>query len=406
MKKLIETVERHLLASGYQSFLLAYSGGIDSTVLLDIVIKLSKKHDWQLRVVHINHGLSLNAKKWEAHCKTVCVNQSVECLVQQVTLVDKEKLGTEAAARAARYNALNALLKKDELLLTAHHQQDQAETVLLQLFRGAGVKGLSGMQRLGRPLLTCSKEQIDAYAGEHQLTWVEDESNVLVKFRRNLLRQQFIPGIKKHWPQVVSHLTQTADWCLEAQGILDEMAQQDLQACACQHSIELPNQSIALPDRQLSIEKLQTLSLPRQKNTLRYWFANAKVLMPSEAQLQQVLSSLMMAKDDAMPLVAWSDIAIRRYQNTLFITPKHIEKITILDQVIFYPGIDQPSKYECRYRQGGERIQLPNAEHSSSLKKLLQQWKVPPWWRDSLPLLFKGDRCVAVGLLAKGMIIG
>ena len=383
-------------------YLIAFSGGVDSTVLLHVAAQLAQRNSAiQLRAIHINHGLSKQADQWVTHCQELCQQLNIPLIIEKVKLQQQKKLGVEAAARKARYVAIAKHQLADEILLTAHHQQDQVETILLHLMRGTGVKGLAGMvqkdQHL-RPLLNVSKDDILAYANTEKLKWIEDESNQNLDFSRNKLRHQIIPELAQQWPSVAEQVSKTARHCLEAQQLLDELAQQDLICSRADHCLTLPEQQLLYPGVQLSVEKILELSVARQKNLLRYWLAQQQSLMPSEIKLTQILTEVMLAKEDAQPCVAWENVSVRRYQDLLFCVGSRDGSSHNLED--FYPPLtsEQFTQAQFKTRQGGERLTLPNHEHSSSLKKLLQQWGVPPWQREQLLLAWLDDQLVAVNV--------
>ena len=298
------------------------------------------------------------------------------------------------------------------MLFRSHHQDDQAETLLIQLLRGSGVKGLAAMPHshlfangtLMRPLLACSRQALQAYAEYHQLRWVEDESNNNDAYDRNFLRNQIIPQLQQRWPSVNATLSRSASHCAQSAQLCDELAAQDLQNIVLNNPATLP------------VKAILTLNSARQNNLLRYWISNQKLPLPTTQQLQQI-TQLLTAKVDTMPLVAWPGAELRRFAGKLYLMPP----LTAHDasQVLAWPA-SQPSltieslgltlqrselttakdqDLQIRFRQGGESIRLPNKAHHTALKKLFQQYGVPPWQRNRLPLLYReGELIEIVGL--------
>lgn len=220
-------------------FVIGYSGGLDSHVLLHALATLFQEHNYlnRLHVIHINHGLSVNADEWSKHCTTVCQQLKISCEIISLNAKSSRGESPEAIARTLRYAALAKQLATGDYLLTAHHQDDQAETLLLQLFRGAGLKGLASMPELAsfakgyhlRPLLHFTRADLNAYARKYDLCWVDDESNSDVRYDRNYVRQTLIPHIKQRWPSFAKTLARTAQNCAEGQNLLEILAGQDLQ---------------------------------------------------------------------------------------------------------------------------------------------------------------------------------
>lgn len=275
-------------------FLLALSGGVDSVVLLHILSQLKTRLQFSLTAMHVHHGLSPNADDWLQSCERLCLTLNIPFNSEKVQVSLDSGLGIEAAAREARYYALERVRKHLSInaILTAHHMQDQSETLLLQLMRGSGVKGLCAMsqwdatRKLLRPMLAISKADLLQYAAEHQLTWVEDESNADISYDRNFMRQNVMPVMRERYPQMDIALFRSASHLAEAQTLLDTLATQDLNLCDIRE--EWLGQS-------LDISKLHALGDVRAKNLLRGWFQQLNLRMPNTEQLNdywQQLSSV------------------------------------------------------------------------------------------------------------------
>ena len=268
---------------------IAYSGGLDSHVLLHALVALRATHPLRLVAVHIDHGLAAQSGAWSQHCSAVCQALEVAFVLESVQVQGGSGEGTEAAARRARYAALARHVGPGEVLLTAHHQDDQAETLLLQLLRGAGVQGLAGMReamgfaagRHLRPLLGFSRAALRHYADSAGLQWIEDPSNADVGYRRNLLRHDVLPLLTQQWPQAAALLARAAQHAGEAALLLDELAAADLDRCRWRDTATV-----------LSVSALQALSPARQRNVLRYWLRVRGFLAPSTLHLETLVGQL------------------------------------------------------------------------------------------------------------------
>lgn len=397
---------------------LAYSGGCDSHVLLHLMAGLREQLGFSLSAVYVNHGLSPHAAEWARHCHQQAAALGVECAVLAVDARPKDGESPEAAARRARYAALHGLLAERDILFTAHHQRDQAETLLLQLLRGAGPKGLSAMPRcagLGRatvyrPLLDVPYEGLLAYAQQQSLDWIDDESNLDTRFDRNYLRHQVMPLLRDRWPAADRTLSRSAQHCAEASDILREVAVDDLQLIQGDEP------------RALSVAKLGLLREARQRNVLRHWLQSLGFSLPSDARLRQIIDEVMAAADDAEPCVRWAGVEVRRYRGYLYAlrsTPATTlpegwrqswtlaGDLSLPDgrRVVATPDGSGLAMSAARLkraglvfclRQGGEQIRPVGSAHQRSLKKLLQDHAVPPWQRKCLPLLYVDGELAAV----------
>jgi len=393
----------------------AYSGGVDSHVLLHLLATAEHMPLVSLHAIHIDHGLHADSSSWTQHCKIVVADLGIDLSSIKVQVANIEKMGLEAAARAARYNAFEQYLTENDVLLTAQHQQDQAETLLLQLFRGAGPKGLASMAKqfqlgklsVARPLLNSKQSDILAYAQQHNLKWIEDPSNVETRWNRNYIRHNVLPEIEKRWPSAAKTISRSAENCAEASELLTELAQHDLMAIEADSASDY-----------LAIPKLLALSAARCRNLIRHFIELKGLALPSAAVLQGVIDEVCLAKQDSVPMIAYADVEIRRFQGKLYFMrslPEHdvsqiIEcnstadlkinnHITLSWQQLDGQGLKEAfitAGLTLRFRQGGEQIQLPKQPHRKSLKHLFQQWAIPPWQRDRIPLLFSGERLVAI----------
>ena len=399
-------------------YLLAFSGGLDSTVLLHALAALRDEHRVPLLALHVDHGLHENSATWSEHCRAVAENLGVDFVARSVTVQLESGKGPEASARDARYNALHSELRFGDWLMSAHHREDQAETLLLNLIRGSGPMGIAGIgsiRRFGpgwlaRPLLDTNREDLKDYALREGLEWVEDPSNVDRRFDRNFLRHEILPRLKARWPDIAARLQRSAGHAGEASQLLTYLAEIDLE-------------SLGGRPQRLPIDDLLGLSSARQRNVLRHAIRQLGLSTPTAMQLARVMNEVLPAREDAQPLVSWPGVAVRRYRNGLYLLPESVQEspTTIevsavgvpsediplgpgLGALRFVPG-QEPGLSEdllkrrlcIRFRTGGEEFQPQSHVHTRKLKKLLQEEGVVPWMRDRLPLVYAGDDLVAVG---------
>jgi tRNA(Ile)-lysidine synthase len=392
-----------------EQLFLGFSGGLDSTVLLHL-LAAEPSIKGRIIAVHINHGLSPNAHNWQNHCQKHCDDLHIPLIIKQVHLTGRANL--EERARRARYTVFQSLVLDNMVLLTAHHRDDQAETLLLQLFRGAGVDGLSAMaevKKIGRgelfrPLLHCPRERLEQYATTQQLSWITDESNFNNDFSRNFLRNEIIPLLQTRWPVITGNLARTARHCQEARNLLQELAVSDS---------PLINHSITT----LCVSPLQSLSTARIRNVLRTWLHANSVVMPNTEIINRLISEVILAREDATPKLLWGNYSVSRYQHTLYLhdVPEYTKPSSLdwktfpqslilpsalgeLNAVASTTGLVLPmsSTVQVRFRGGGEVFVWHG--QTKTLKKLFQQWKIPVWQRDKTPLVYvNGELACVVG---------
>jgi tRNA(Ile)-lysidine synthase len=410
---LITQIENFCQQHGIEKhYLIAFSGGLDSHVLLHLFVSVKQLLGLNLRALHVNHNLSVNAASWAEHCAQVCNSLEIELLQLSVNAKAINGKSPEDTARQLRYAAIMQTLAAQDILITAHHQDDQAETLLLQLCRGAGPKGLAAMPAqkkfgkgiLARPLLSFRREQLHEYAKAHDLQWIEDESNANSVFARNFMRHSILPVLQQRWPAISKTLARSAANCAEAQNLLDEMAAQDV--LAAQGST---------PDT-LSVSSILMLSAPRQRLALRFWLRSLGFAVPGTLKLQQIQQDMLLARQDRQPRVEWTDVVLRRHGNDLIAAnPLVAHDVT---QVITWP-YPQPlvlaglgelkgkpvigsglaadlANVTVRFRQGGEVCRLPSRVGRHDLKKLFQSWRVPVWQRERIPLVYVGEELAAI----------
>jgi tRNA(Ile)-lysidine synthase len=397
-----------------KSMTVALSGGIDSVVLLHLLHQLQKTHHFTLKASHVHHGLSKNADKWVKFCEKVCRKLSVPLDVHYIKLPQKKSLGIEGEARQLRYEKL--LQSKTDLIVLAHHEDDQAETFLLQLIRGAGVKGLSSMahfdatRRLWRPLLNTSRIDIESYAKKHKLKWIEDESNQNIDFDRNFIRSKILPILKNRFNHIIKVISRSSSHLAEAQHLLDDLAKIDLKKCLKSNNYK----------HKLQVKALEKLSNSRAKNVLRYWLEINDQMMPSKDLLDELLRQVLTAKKDSELKIHLSkDFEIRRYKDEIYIVQKkqkgqkNYEIIWNGESKISLPNGTQLNfkkvkgrgvnfkfldhqKLKIRNRQGGEFFKPDSKRPTKKIKQLLQESDLPPWEREFFPMIFIGDELAAV----------
>lgn len=394
------------------SWCVALSGGLDSCVLLHALVSLKRRQTLPvLRAIHVHHGLQAAADAWPAHCQRLCDGLGVELAVRHVRVAPAASI--EQSARDARYAAFAEALLPGEALLTGQHRDDQAETLLLRLLRGAGVRGLAGMpvrRRLGvgelvRPLLDVSRAELLAYAQAHGLQWVEDPSNQQTQFSRNYLRHAVLPAMTARWPQALRSLARTAGHLAEARELLDERAQEDLVL------LSVPDDFSWLKLPSLNLPALKQLSPARQRNALQYWLATRTRLPDSEHWAGWC--DLRDASVGASAVWRLTDGELHRGGECIYwLSGAWLEPLAEPEywsnplQTLRLPGNGSVSLHgnppqeplRIGYRQGGETLEIPGRGRRD-LKRLLNERHVPPFVRSRLPLLFAGDRLLAVANL-------
>ncbi|MFJ2489456.1 tRNA lysidine(34) synthetase TilS [Pseudomonas sp. NPDC087639] len=391
---------------------IAFSGGLDSTVLLHLLACLAKTESLPaLSAIHIHHGLQAAADAWPAHCQSVCDALGVPLQVERVTVQPGASL--ERAARDARYAVFSSVTQSDDVLLTGQHRDDQAETLLFRLMRGAGMRGLSGMPQqrplgqgaLVRPLLDVTRAELEAYAQTHQLHWIEDPSNQDRQFSRNYLRHQVMPALTGRWPQAQASMARSAAHLREAQGLLNELAQMDLAQALTRHEFEW------LGLRSLELAPLAALSAARQRNALSHWLEPLTRLPDTDHW--SGWSDLCDAAHDATPVWRLADGELHRSAGRLW----WLSGVWLSAPVIgcdwhdlssplrlpdngrvMFSGQTPVGPLQIRYRQGGEVMHLADRGRRD-LKRLLNERAVPRFVRGRLPLLFRGEELLAVANL-------
>ncbi len=399
-----------LKASG---LVVALSGGPDSAALLGLVAALGKNfRNLPLRALHVDHGLQAAAADFREACRRLCDQLSIPLTIVVVEVQREAGSSIEAAAREARYAALAAQLQQCECLLTAHHREDQAETLLLQALRGAGVRGMSAMpvcRALGlgwhvRPLLDVAQRDLKTF-GDHAFSLI-DPMNAELRFDRVYLRTVIWPLIEKRWPGAATALSRAARHMAEAQQLLDTAVSVDV---------------ARLRDGdQLSIPGLRALPPLKRISAVRLWLSQAGLEAPSTARLVEALRQIFAAEADHQPAIVWGRNALRRYRQRLFVTaadpprlaePKNwtgavgssvelgprLGKLTWVAQLGGIAAGRLPAQLIVRRRDGGETLRPAPSAKTQTVQHLCQSLGVLPWMRDALPLVFAGDELIAIG---------
>lgn len=401
---------------------LGLSGGVDSVVLLEVLRRLAGPLGFQLSCIHVNHGISPDARRWAAFCARRCRRHAIALALHEVDLAPYRAEGLEAAARRARY-AVYASQDNADFIVLAQHLDDQAETLLLQLLRGAGVRGGAAMpllreqdaggkgKRAGapailRPMLAVSRKEIEAYARANKLQWVEDESNADTSRDRNFLRHRVLPVIAQAFPAYRVTLARAARHLAEASLILDEQAQADAE--------------LAVAGNKLVLARLRRIGVARARNLVRWLLLQQGIAAPETERLGEGLRQLLHARDDASVHVVLGACELRRYDGCAYLLRllpeapaklcrdwdgKRVWPLPQLGGILHFArragaGLDCARVgalgLNIRLRQGGEKLRLRPGGSTRSLKNLLQEARVPPWERERLPLIYCADTLVAV----------
>ncbi|QKT04897.1 tRNA lysidine(34) synthetase TilS [Ectothiorhodospiraceae bacterium 2226] len=388
----------------------AYSGGLDSTVLLHAARALLGE---RVAALHVHHGLQAAADQWAERCRATAAAWGIDCRVREVDARAAPGESPEAAARRARYAALRAAVGHGECVLLAHHQEDQAETVLLQLLRGGGARGLAAMPaeapfgagRLARPWLGQPRAALEAYAAEHALSWIDDPSNRDLRYDRNYLRHEIMPRLGARWPAAAASLARSARHAAQAAELADALAAIDLATVAEGAALRIP--------------ALQALTPARRDNALRHWLRTRGLALPDPVHLARVVNEVLGAAPDRAPYVHWGQVEVRRFRDRLYATPSlppHQPTWRVawdLRAPLELPGGGRLTVQTVRgaglrvgaleagvtvgFRRGGEACALPGRAGTRPVKKLLQEAGLPPWVRERLPLVWVDERLAQVG---------
>lgn len=413
---LLTSIRRHLPAAASGRLCIAFSGGLDSTVLLLALAAAVREQPagvYSLRAIHVDHQIHPRSAQWRLHCAGVAAAAGAGFAFRQVHVPPDAEMGVEAAARAARYDVFRALLEPNEALLTAHHADDQLETLLLALTRGAGVGGLSAMpacQVFGagwhlRPLLEFTRDELEDWARMQGVSWVSDPSNDDSRFSRNYLRHEVIPALRQRWPAIAHSAVRSAGHLGEAGVLLDGLASSD--------------HATAAVGPCLRVDALAALDPGRRRNLLRYWLRLHGARLPSTRKLLSLEHDMLAAQEDRSPCVEWDGFEVRRHRGLLYaaaqlppmesalldwdwsrelVLPGNLGRLRM--QTVQGAGLalsKLPKRVRVGFRHGGESLRTAGRDHHRKLKKLLQDADILPWWRSRLPLIHLEDRLAAVG---------
>jgi len=395
-------------------YLVAFSGGCDSMVLLHAMSLIVPK---RVLAVHINHGLQTDAQAWSNFCEAEANKLFLAFRSIAVNLVTGNT-NIEAKAREARYRAFANIMSKDDMLITAHHEDDQAETLLLQLMRGSGVEGLGGMPecsvfivgQLARPFLKFSKNQLEDYARAHNLQWIEDPTNSDISLDRNFLRNSVIPLLETRWSAAKKTIARSATNCQEASQLVISQVSSELDYCqgSLKHS--------------LSISRLSELSPASRHFVIRSWVKSLGYGLPDRDKTEYICRDFIHHRIDAQPVLKWSNVELHRFNGYLYLLPSTLLDIGPLQTIgkkhidagfielgpiagrLYFQLDNLPADtrlLSVRYRQGGEKIRINQRAGSRKLKKMFQEWQVPIWMRNFVPLVFIDEQCIAVADYAR-----
>jgi tRNA(Ile)-lysidine synthase len=372
-----------------EGYLIAYSGGADSTALLHLFSQ-SKN----VRAIHINHGLQDEADAWQNHCQTSCKKLGIELIIENAILKD----ASENSCRKARYGFFKKHLKPNEILLTAHHTQDQAETVLLKLLRGTGISGLTGMDKLrkfsngfmARPLLVYSPRQLKDYLNVNNISWIEDASNKDNSYRRNYIRNEILPALQLHFPQAIENMARTAD--------------------NTKQSLELLNYLCDFQGAELAIAKLKQLPNNLQSSLVYHWLSQKNMPLPDTKALHQITNDFIHASQDKNPHYQNNYYQLFRSQGAIYC----IQNFGIIDsETTFQWNTNQPFQFpngcgtltysglidldlQIKFNQKGQKLKLPNRS-TKTVKNLFQEHSIHQWDKLNTPFIYKNNELISLG---------
>ncbi len=390
-----------------QTVFVGLSGGLDSTVLLHQLAQQAKQFGYVLNAIHVDHGLHTKANDWALHCQQQCDDLSINLQIVRITIAEPQH-NLEQQARDARYSAFANILHAGDTLALAHHQNDVAETLLLRLMRGSGTQALANMQRhqmrdayrIWRPLLQCSRAELESFATENSLLWIDDSSNADQRFDRNFIRHSVLPLLEQRFPKAAQRLAHSANLLSTDAALLAPMITTQAELC--------------IDNKQLLVSQLLALEYSLASHVVRYWLAKHGRAMPGFAALNEFIQQLSKQRTDSDAHFVTTDYALHVWNNRLFICEKnssapHAEFEHIWDGLqsltlprggsLFWSGTP-PCITHVSYRRGAEKIQLPGRTHNHSVKKCLSTL-VPPWQRNSLPFVYneQGELLAVAGYL-------
>jgi tRNA(Ile)-lysidine synthase len=394
-------------------FWIAYSGGMDSSVLLHLFHTNEIKINQEVEVLYVNHGLQQEADDWGKFSKKQC--QQYDLPFTQLQINDNCPKGEsiEAWARDKRYELIEEIMNENDVLFTGHHKDDQVETFFLQALRGAGPRGLASMPIIKeknntfhvRPLLSYSREDLTHYATEHNLKWQDDKSNVDNRYDRNYFRHNVAPIIEERWPAYRDTVSRLIEYQKEYKHLLNDVASDDIK-------------STLQVNKSLNLEMIKTLSVARQKNLVFVWLRQLSLQSPGSKNIEKIITDVINSSTDKSPCVNWANVEVRRYKNSLYAMsamqeydvdiefkwqPENI--LNLFEETLFAKpeqgiGISKEKVKEAefiiRFRKGGEEIKPDNFSHNKTVKQLFQERSVLPWFRDKIPLVYIDNELAAI----------
>ena len=414
---LIDTLHASLAHLPPGAIVVAFSGGMDSSALLHALAQIPAVRERGLRALHVDHGLHADSARWAQHCSTFAANLGIELAMVEVGVAHATGSGPEAAARKARQSAYAEHLSPGEILALAQHRDDQAETILLKLLRGAGPEGLGGMRTLRsvgksywwRPLLAVPRAILAEYAHTHGLRWIDDPSNTDTRLRRNFLRHEILPRLTQRWPNAQVALAHSATWARAAADFIGDEAQHALTRIQGSNPITL------------AWRPWLELHAAVRDPVLRLWLRQLDLAEPAHFHVVEIERQLRTAGVDRLPCVRWPGSEIRRYRDLLYamppLAPVPNDWEASWDGSAFaLPGcgtlafasdtqavvVHLTSPLQVRYRRGGERLKPVGHAHTRELRLLLQEAGIPPWLRARVPLIYANGELIAVGDLFRG----
>ncbi len=400
------------LIKKYKNFLIGFSGGLDSTVLINSLNKEKKKKKINIRAIHINHNLNKNSKKWEKHCIKICKILNIKIIIKNIYI--KKKSNIESISRKKRYKLYIKYLKKKEILLTAHHKNDQCETILLSIKRGSGLKGLSGIKKkiiyknkiILRPFIEIEKKKIEKYAIKKKLIWINDNNNKNIKFDRNFLRILIIPIIIKRWPFFLSTISRSAKICYKQNKLINKLLKKKFKK-----SLKINNS--------LNIKYLFTLEKEENFFIIRKWIYKKKKKILSYKLINLLWNKIISSKKKYITIINFKNFSISKYKNNLYLI-KNYKNNTLKTIVwknfkkkIFLPNnskflyikekfnkknkknlIRKPKKNESVYIKFNikDRIKILGQKYKKKIKNIWQEHKILPWNRSKIPIIYYNNK--------------
>ena len=391
-----------------RQFLVGFSGGADSTALLHALYENRAELQAPFHAIHFHHGLNAGADDWQQHCREFCLERGIEFTSRNLEIRQVSGTSTEEESRNLRYQAIGETLQAGDIYLTAHHADDQAETLFLNLMRGSGVEGLAGipdLRRLGkgwvaRPLLNTGRDELEAFLNRHDIAWLEDPSNKDESFDRNFLRNSLFPQLETRWPGVVRRLTRSARTARMTATALADFLDAHCEALLC--------------DRyKMPLSPLLQLKSPMRALVLRQWLRRQEIPALSEARLNEFLRQLATATSDGQPEVRWGGWQLKRFGGLIWLQDNNIP---VLQSGINWTAgmtlelgnsvgclqlrgneVSIPTGWQAGARQPGGRIRLREQAARRKLKDLFRESGIPPWMRAGIPVLYWDGEAVAVG---------